>query len=224
MSPTLTARAMFPAEVPVAPGADEARRWAQDELAREVYEDAKPGWAEQLGNLILQALAELLDSVGVAPAHTGLVLVGSLVVVAALIIVLVLRPKLNRKKQSLAAVFAESLALSSAEHRSRARLAAAANDHYTAVTEQFRAMVRAAEERGVNTPAPGRTAAEIAAELERAFPGHAGELHRSAELFNAARYGQQPPTAGMFEELRAVDDALARATPLYGQSFDAVVP
>lgn len=220
----LTALYALRAEPPVSPDADEARRWAQDELAKQVYEDAKPGWAEQIGSLIMRALGELLDRVGVAPAHTGLAIVGTLVAVAALVIVLVLRPRLNRKRQATEAVFAESMALSSAEHRKRADAAAAMGDYFTAVTEQFRALVRAAEERGVNTPAPGRTAVEIASELERAFPDHAARLHRSAELFNAARYGQNPPTVGMFEELRSVDADLAAATPVYSQSFDAVLP
>lgn len=220
----LSARTLIRAEVPVTPDSDEARQWAQEELAKQVYEDAKPGWAEQLGNLVLQALGELLDSVGVAPAHTGLVIVGSLIVVAALIIVLVLRPKLNRRRQQSEAVFTAAVALSSGEHRSRAQAAAAEGDYYTAVTEQFRALVRAAEERDVSTPAPGRTAVEIAAELERAFPDHAGQLHRAAELFNAARYGQTPPTADMFEELHRVDKALTAATPVYAGSFEAVLP
>ncbi len=212
------------AGIPVAPGSDEARRWARDELAKQVYEDAKPGWVEQLGAAVLRALAKLLDSVGVAPAHTGLIIVGALVLVAAVVLVLILRPRLHRKNQPSGAVFATSVALSAAEHRSRAQAAAAAADFYTAVTEQFRAMVRAAEERDVSQPAPGRTAVEVAAELERAFFQQAGQIHRSAELFNAVRYGQVRPTAEMFAELLAVDKALAVATPVYPAAFEAAQP
>ena len=211
-------------EVPVVPGADEARRWAQDELARKLYQDAKPGWTEQLFAAFRKALAELLGKLGAADATMGLAVVVGLALLAALAIVLIVRPRLQRKKAASAAVFAGAGVLSSKQHRALARTAADAGDFHTAVSESFRAMVRAAEERAVSVPALGLTALEIAAGLERAFPSQRESLHHSAELFNAVRYGRMPPTADMYEHLLATDSSLAALTPLYADDFRGVHP
>lgn len=216
--------ALRPSEVPVVPGSGEARQWAQDELAKQLYQDAKPGWAEQLGQLLMQALAELLQKVGVAPGQTGLVIVGAVAVLAIVAVVLLVRPRLNRRKAQESAVFEGAAVLSANEHRARARAAAEAGDFRAAATEQFRALVRSAEERDISMPAPGRTAVEVATELERAFPAHAGPLHRSAELFNAARYGQQTPTADMYRQMADTDSAVAAATPVYADQAAGVQP
>lgn len=221
MTLLLNVAAMRLAEIPVAPGADEARQWAQDELAKQLYQDAKPGWAEQLGQLLMQALSELLQNVGVAPGQTGLVVVGAIAFVAIVVVALMVRPRLNRRKQQKSAVFEGAAVRSANEHRAQAAAASAAGDFRTASTEQFRALVRAAEERDISMPAPGRTAVEVATELERAFPDHAAQLHRSAELFNAARYGQQTPTAAMYEEIAATDSAIAAAAPVYAAQPEA---
>lgn len=218
----LSAAVLRLAEVPVVPGADDARQWAQDELAKQLYQDAKPGWAEQIGQLLMQALAELLGKVGVAPGQTGLVIVGAVAVLAVVAVVLIVRPRLNRRKLRELAVFAGAASLSANEHRARARAAAAVGDFRAAATEQFRALVRAAEERDISMPAPGRTAVEVATELERAFPGHAVQLHRCAELFNAARYGQETPTVDMYGEIAATDTAVAATMPVYTVPSDAV--
>lgn len=213
-----------PADVPVVPGADEARRWAQEELAKKVYQDAKPGWADQLFAALKKALAELLNTMGVANANVGLAVVVGLVLLAAVAIVLIIRPRLNRRKAASDAVFGGEQALSSEQHRTMARTAARSGDFHAAVSEQFRAMVRAAEERAVSAPALGLTAAEIVAVLEHAFPAHRQVLLHSAELFNAVRYGRVPPTAAMYEELLATDAALAATTPQYADDFTVVHP
>lgn len=212
------------AEVPVAPGADEARRWAQDELAQKVYQDAKPGWAEQLAALIKRAVEDLLNNVGVANGYAGLAIVAGLALVAVIAIVIIVRPRLNRRKAADRDVFAGVLLLTAEQHRTLARTAAQAGDFHTAVSEQFRAIVRSAEERDVSVPAPGRTALEIAAELELAFPSHSLALHHSADLFNSVRYGHLTPTADMYEELVATDTAMAETTPVYAGDFQEVQP
>ena len=213
-----------PGDVPVVPGADEARRWAQEELARKVYQDAKPGWAEQLFAALRKALAELLGNFGAADANIGLAVVAGLALLAALAIVLIVRPRLHRNKAASVPVFTGAGMLSSEQHRAMARTAADAGDFHTAVSESFRAMVRAAEERAVSVPALGLTALEIAADLERAFPSQRERLLHSAELFNAVRYGKLPPTAAMYEQLLATERSLAALTPLYSDGFRRVHP
>lgn len=215
---------LLPTEIPVAPGADEARRWAQEELAGQVYQDAKPGWPEQIFALLRKALGELLNKIGVAEPNIGLAVLVGLLLLAILVVVLVVRPRLNRRKTGPASVFAENAVLTSDQHRALARTAALSGDFGTAVSEAFRAMVRTAEERDVSLPALGRTATEITEELARAFPSHSRKLTRSADMFNAVRYGKLPPTAAMYEEMLAIDAALAATTPHYVDDFAAVHP
>lgn len=211
----LLGAAVHRAEVPLVPGSDEARQWAQDELAQQVYQDAKPGLAEQVLALLKQALDELLNSIGVADGKTGLVIAAGVALLAIVAIIFIVRPQLNRRKSAVATVFENEPLMTAAQHRSRARTAAREEDFSTALNEQFRAIVRGAEERDVIVPALGRTAFEIASELEQAFPSHRLALHHGAELFNAVRYGQVPPTSAMFEELAETDQVVAGLTPRY---------
>lgn len=209
-------------DVPVTPGADEARRWAAEELAKKAYQDAKPGLAEQLVDWLKQAFNEFLNNLGAMNGNVGLLVAVGVVVVAIIACVLILRPRLNRRNTRQAAIFDGPVQLTAAEHRTLARSAVERGELATAVTEQFRAMVRAAEERAVSAPAPGRTAAEVAQDMGRAFPAHAQALARAAEIFNSVRYGHTDPTVAMYEELLATETAVAAAKPVYADGLVAL--
>lgn len=209
-------------EVPVVPGADEARRWAAEELAKQAYQDAKPGLARQILDLLGRALSELLGNMGSADGNIGLGVVIGLVVVAILVIILIVRPRLNRRRAVDKAVFAPDMTLSAEQHRKLAKAAAQAGDWHAAINEQFRALARAGEERDVTARTLGRTAVEIARELELAFPSASSDIRHAAELFNAVRYGKVPPTQSMYEELVATDSAVVRTSPVYADDFTAV--
>ncbi|MDO5751423.1 DUF4129 domain-containing protein [Arthrobacter sp.] len=212
------------AEVPLAPGSDEARQWAQDELAQQVYQDAKPGFAEQILALLQKVWDELINSVGAVDGTAGLAIAIGVVLLAVAVIIFFVRPQLNRRKSATAAVFENDHVMTAEQHRKLAQAAAHAADFSTALREQFRAIVRAAEERDVIVPALGRTAVEITADLERAFPAHKLALRHGADLFNAVRYGQVPPTSAMFAELVDTDQAVSATSPRYGEVFAAVQP
>lgn len=209
-------------EVPVVPGADEARRWAAEELAKQAYQDAKPGLARQILDLLGRALNELLGNMGSADGNIGLAVVIGLIVVAVVVIILIVRPRLNRKRAGDKAVFAPDMTLSAEQHRKLAKAAAQAEDWHTAINEQFRALARSGEERDVTARTLGRTAMEIASELGVAFPNASPDIRHAAALFNAVRYGKVPPTQAMYEELVATDAAVARTTPQYADDFTAV--
>ncbi|WP_442213950.1 DUF4129 domain-containing protein [Specibacter sp. RAF43] len=208
--------------VPVTPDAGEARRWAVEELLKPVYQDARPGLAQQILAWLRRALLDFLDGLGTLQGSVGLLVVAGvfLVLVVAAIVLVPLRR--NRRGTHTAAVFDAPVILTAAAHRDLARDAAARGELAAAVREQFRAIVRAAEERDVCSPAPGRTAAEVAAELGRAFPAHGRQLRRAAETFNAVRYGRATPTQEMYDDLRRTDQALAAARPTY--ALDPVQP
>ncbi len=224
MALTLFGVPLHAAEVPLVPGSDEARQWAQDELARKVYQDAKPGFAQQILALLKKAWDELLHSVGAVDGTAGLAIAIGVALLAIAVIIFFVRPQLNRRKSAAAAVFENAHVMTAAQHRKLAQAASHAGDFGTALSEQFRAIVRAAEERDVIIPALGRTAVEITADLGQAFPTHKVALHHGAELFNAVRYGQVPPTSAMFAELVDTDQAVAATSPRYGEEFSAAQP
>lgn len=205
----------LPGDVPLVPDADEAQRWAQEELAHKVYQDAKPGLAEQIAALVRSAFDEFLNNVGAPSGNFALAIAIGALLLAIVAVVFIIRPRLNRTVAADQDVFAGKQQLSAEQHRALARAAAASHDFHTAISEQFRAIVRAAEERDVSLPALGRTALEIAVELQRAFPAHGQALLTSADIFNAVRYGHLTATAAMFEELVLTDRAVAGSKPVY---------
>ncbi|MEO6529752.1 MAG: DUF4129 domain-containing protein [Specibacter sp.] len=208
-----------PGSVPVVPDADEARRWAQEELAHKAYQDAKPGLADRVVEFLRQALDDFLNGLKTVDGSLGLGIVVGVAVIAILVIVFIIRPRLNRKKAVPAAVFEGEQVLTSQQHGKLAWAGAQAGDFGTAVSEQFRALVRSGEERDISAMAPGRTAVEVAAELALAFPANVSALRRAADLFNAVRYGNVPPTQDMYEELVATCQTLAATKPVYSQDL-----
>ncbi|NVM97511.1 DUF4129 domain-containing protein [Arthrobacter sp. SDTb3-6] len=216
---TLAGAAQF--DVPVVPGAGEARRWAAEELAKKVYQDARPGLGAQILAWLRKAFADFLQGMGSLGGNTGMLVALGVVVLAIVAAAIVVRPRLNRRAAGKMAVFDGTAALSSGQHRSLARSAVERGDLATAVSEQFRAMVRSGEERDATSAGPGRTAAEIAGGLGQAFPAHGTALRHAAELFNAVRYGHAVPDRGMYDELVATDLAVSSARPVHaGDTFD----
>ena len=219
----LTAR--FQTDPPVLPGREEAGRWAAEELAKGPYREAEPSWLDQA----LAEFARWLRSLSGdgTPGADGGFAVPLLLTIAAVIIavaVIVVRPRLNARRPAAREVFDADTSLSPEVHRERAAAAAARGDWSAAVVEQFRALVRAAEERTVLDAQPGRTADEVAAGLGRAFGAYARELEESAQAFDAVRYGGANAGPAEHAALVRLDAALAGTSPDYqGTGPDALV-
>jgi len=207
---------VLPAETPVDPDRNEARRWAIEELSKPQYADAKPSWFDELMNRFVEWLRSL-NSDGSGPGQDWTWPVAILLAVALVITaIIVVRPRLNSaRKRASAAVFDEEATLDAATFRSRASAAAARGDWSTAVVEQFRALVRSAEDRTVIDPQSGRTADEAAAQLGRAFSGSQAQLDDAARLFDTVKYGEGGAAAEQYESLRALDSHLATLKPDY---------
>lgn len=200
------------AEPPVLPGRDEARRWAEEELAKPEYRDAAPGWLDSVWADILDWLRSLNGGsspdttvaapwIGVAIA----VLIGAAVVLA--------RPRLNAKAKRAGDVFDAGTTASAEAYRGRAAAAAAAGNWSAAVVDCFRALVRTAEDRTLFDTRPGRTADEVAHELATPFPSEAGRLTDAARTFDGIRYGNESAGQAHFAAMRELDIALQSLTP-----------
>ena len=203
---------LFQAEPPVLPGGDEARLWAEEELSKPKYSDATPGWLEDAWLNFLDWLNSLGSSDGTDTGALPLITVAAVIVIAVAIVLV--RPRLNaRRKNTSKAVFDADPSVSPDTYRQRAAAAAAVADWGTAVVEQFRAVVRSAEERTVIDPLPGRTADEVAASLGAAFSPVVWQLQRAATVFDAVRYGHARVDQQDFADIVALDDSISGLQP-----------
>ncbi|WP_426225462.1 DUF4129 domain-containing protein [Pseudarthrobacter sp. DSP2-3-2b1] len=199
------------AEPPVAPGRDEARRWAEEELAKPEYRDADPGWLAGVWEAIMDWLRAVdgpgADGTATAP-WIGVFLVA--LIGAAIILV---RPRLNAKVKRPTDMFDADPTVTATAYRGRAAAAAAAGDWDAAVVDSFRAVVRTAEERNVLDPRPGRTADEVARELATPFSPKARQLGDAARTFDGVRYGNESAGPTAYAAMLELDTALRSLKP-----------
>lgn len=205
-------------DVPVTPDAEQARRWAQEELAKKEYIDGRPGLLSRILDWIRNFLDELLSGVASPQGAWGLVILVIVIALVIAVIVFLVRPSIRRRKIASIAVFEGAAQLSAQQHRQRARSAADSGDFGTAVFEQFRALVRSGEERDLLFSTTGRTAQEITHELSLAFPSHADQLVKGGLIFDAVRYGRSEAQQQMFADLLELDKELLVARPQHNNS------
>ncbi len=196
--------------IPVDPDADEASRWAEDELA-------KPEYAEQGPSLLdrfyawLEELLSFTDGVtaGMPPMAVliGIVLAAGVV---ALIVWLVMGPLQRSRRSAAGAALDPDDARSANQMREAAQQAAARADWDTAVMEMFRAIARGAHERGIIDLSEGMTAHEAAEAIARATVDGAVAVTVGAD-FDTVRYSTGGLTEAAWLRAREADSHLARA-------------
>lgn len=206
---------LLPAQVPVLPDDEQARQWASEELGKAVYQQAKPSLFDQIVTSFLQWLGSLFENLTGVGANLGSVIITIGVLLLIGLAIWLIRPRLNRRRQQPEEVFDDGMLLTADQHRRSAADAAGQGDFGQAVLEQFRAIVRSAEERTVIEPQPGRTAAEVALQLESAFPAQRQRLQQAALMFNNIRYGDAAGSQAEFDQLLELDHGLLETRPLY---------
>lgn len=205
------------ADPPVLPGADEARRWASEELSKPEYRRAAPGWLDELW----QNLADWLRSLDGSPAAdsapaAALIGVGIALVIG--IAIVLARPRLNARSRPAGEVFDADTTVSASHYRGRAAAAASAGEWGAAVVDCFRALVRTAEDRNVLDELPGRTADEVARELAGPFSAEARRLAWAARTFDGIRYGNEAADRPTYASMLELDAALQSLKPGLGSS------
>ncbi len=204
-----------PPGLPIDLGADAARELARAELARPVYEQARPPLLLRLLIWLQDGLEALLRAADrVSPGGSWGLLV---VLVLLVVVVVIVRRRFGPTARSAALrapVFGD-VVRSAEEHRRAADEHTAAGRHDEAVRERMRALVRSLEERTVLEPRRGRTAGEAAREGGRILPPVADALRDAARIFDETVYGGRPADADADARLRAVDDDV-RATRVVG--------
>jgi len=201
---------------PLTPDGDTARRWVTGELSQPEYAAARPSWFD----LLSQKIADWFGSLHVGGGHgtsAWLAAIGAAIVLGILVLA-VLRfglPRLNRRARSVLLGGEVDDTRTPEQLRAAAERAASAGDWPLAVIERFRAIAASLAERTVIVLRPGTTAHEVALQAVVAFSGEATGLRDAADTFDAARYLGHAQHAEAYERLRALDERLRRASPVF---------
>lgn len=193
------------------PDGDEARRWAEDELANPRYADAKPTWFDLVARDIGRFLADLFSSDNGANIGPSALIIVTAVIVAALIAALIIwgRPRSSRAvRRARADLLGESDDRTAAQLRSDSERSARAGDWSTATILRYRAIARSLLERDLIDPAPGATAQSIARDASAVFSDEASALRRAAVAFDDVRYLGHPATEESYQDLSGTDERL----------------
>ncbi|KQZ82100.1 hypothetical protein ASD56_14525 [Microbacterium sp. Root166] len=209
---------------PLTPDGDEAREWAERELADPVYDAAEPTPFDLIARAIADAFSNLFSVQLGEGWGSAAALLAAIVVVVAIVVAFAIWgvPRATgRARQQAPALFDAD------ERRSAAQLRAAAAAHAekaewdAAVAMRFRALARACAERGVVDVPPGATVHAFARAAARAFPGFAERLESSATAFDDVRYLRRPGTPELYRLVAETDDAVAAARPAQLQETSA---
>lgn len=198
------------------PDGDEARRWAEDELANPRYAEAKPTWFDLVARDIGRFFADLFSSGNGANIGPSALIIVSVIIAAALIAALIIwgRPRSSRAvRRARTDLLGADDDRTAAQLRADAERSARAGDWSTATVLRYRAIARSLLERDLIDPAPGATAQSIAREASAVFTDEAEALHRAAVSFDDVRYLGHAANADSYRELAATDDRLAARRP-----------
>ncbi len=202
--------------LPLLPDPDQAREWAERELADPAYEAAQPTLVDRIAQAVGRFFGDLLrvpDTSGWGPS--------ALIVLAAIVIALIVvgiliwgRPRLTPRSAPAAhALFDEDDARSADELRIEAARAAAREDWDDAIVLRFRAFARGLVERGLVDPLPGATVRAFCREAAASLPALEAALDSAAEVFDDVRYLRRPGTPESYGSIAALDDQAVRARP-----------
>lgn len=205
----------LPLVVPIDVGRAEAADAARRELAKAVYDDARPSLPQRILEWVIGKIQDLFSSLaGATPGgYVGLVVL--LLLVALVVAVIIWRVGRPRRTATAEVPLFVGRVRSAAEHRAAADAAAAAGDWDEAVRQRFRAIVRSLEERDVLEPRPGRTADEAASVAAVAMPSCAAGLRAAARSFDDIAYGYRARDQRSDRDLRELDEQLAATRPIH---------
>ena len=212
--------------VPVEPDAEEARRWAEEELSRSVYNE-EPGLLGRLWRWLGDQLQRLLEIDASAPANLVpvIVVVGVLVL---LVLALYLAGPVRRRRRTAEArshTLFDDADATSGSLTDAADGAAARGDWSLAVLMRFRAIIRSLDERTVLDDRPGLTAHEAGVAAASRLPTCAAGLAWAARLFDDVCYGSARPGPDEDARMRALAHEVAATRPVtVGRPTGLVAP
>lgn len=198
---------------PLIPDGDEAREWAERELADPVYRLAEPTPFDRAARAVGDFFLSLFS--GDLPAGFGpwLAVIVLVVVLAAVGIAVAIwgRPRGAARARTVDALFGEPEHRSADHLRRAARAAADAARWEEAIVLHFRALARALADRTIVETPPGATVHRFARSAAAVFPAEAAALEAAADVFDDVRYLRRPGTADAYALVASLDERLAAA-------------
>ncbi|MHC3002934.1 DUF4129 domain-containing protein [Gordonia sp. GN26] len=203
---------------PLDPGNEQARRWAEDELSKDVYHPPEPSWWDEFSDRVWEWIADnILDLFGGSDTIRAVVIVVAILLFAGLAVLVIRRvrriPRLPKTADTTDAKVVLSGTRAAKELRAEAEDRFAAGDHDGSVIYAVRALARRAIERGLLADEPSLTAHEVATELASRFPDHGVELRSAADLFDAIAYGDRHAAAGPARAVLELERAVSSTQP-----------
>ncbi len=223
-----------PADIPVDPDDEEARRWLEEELNRggQQAEPAEPpqwwidflNWLRDLfGGSDVQGPDQVADTGGTV----GIVIIVVLIVAALAVAFWIFGlPRLRKRSKVTGDLFGDDDERSAAQLRTAAEKAADAGDYTTAVVESFRSLARDLAERGFVLTFPGTTARDFARRAADLFDGTHDRLLEAADVFDGVRYLGAVGTLEQWKRMSALERELRTArrpkAPRAADAFEGV--
>ncbi|MFF0911068.1 DUF4129 domain-containing protein, partial [Microbacterium enclense] len=203
--------------VPLLPDGEEARDWAERELADPVYRAAEPTFFDRASRAVADFFARLFSPEVPDGSGSVALIVLAVVVIAAVVVGILVWgvPRATARSRSVGdALFDAADDGRSAEDLRREAAAAAARAEWDdAIVLRFRALARGLVERGIVETAPGATARAFARETSRALPALDPAVGEGAAVFDDVRYLRRPGTAERYQQVAALDAAAVAARP-----------
>ncbi|MFP5360474.1 MAG: DUF4129 domain-containing protein [Actinomycetes bacterium] len=187
---------------PLLPDADTARRWAEEELAKDEYTRGGESWLAKFWDWLMRAFDDFGSGVGGALGSTGTIiaiLVGAGLI--ALVVWLVVGPLRRSRRAVTEDGLFEDDRTADALGRS-AEAAAAAGEWAAATLDMYRALIRRLAERDIIALTPGLTAHESATQAGAAVPSIASRVGDDADAFDGIRYGHVGASAETYAHVR----------------------
>jgi hypothetical protein len=190
---------------------DAAHQAAESELNQPIY--TKASATQQFLDWMNELLYRLLQKSASIPGGwlTTAVLL-TLLAVAIVVAIHIARRTMRSRRRGDYELF-EATQLTAAQHRETAERYAAEGNWTVAIRHRLRAVARQLEETGVLSPAPGRTANELARDAAEALPHLTDELSQAATAFNDVTYGEVPGTQAAYQMIVDLDNHLRTRAP-----------
>lgn len=201
---------------PLTPDGEQAREWAERELADPVYRAAEPTAFDRIARAIGDFFSSLFSAELSGDWGPWVALVAAIVAVAVIVAAFLIWgvPRATGRSRATTELFGAREERSATALRRDAEDAAAKGAWDAAIVLRFRALARGLVERGaVDTP-PGATVHAFARASSRAFPRYADALEEAAATFDDVRYLRRPGTESLYRRLAAVDDAVRAERPV----------
>jgi hypothetical protein len=201
---------------PLVPDGDEAREWAERELADPIYDIAEPTLFDRIARAVGDFIGRLFG--GQVPSEWGpaFALIAAIVLVVVIVVAFLVWgvPRATgRARARTRTLFGEEEERSADELRRAAASHAGSGEWDAAIVLRFRALARGTAERGIVEPPPGATVHAFARAAGRVFPSLADELESAATAFDDVRYLRRPGTSDLYDRVARVDDSVARSAP-----------